>query len=396
MEPILHANAQNFVSAIMKVQLRYGFCHTIVLEKDSKFNGVAVKHLTFYISIATSSLATTTTWWWLSVSTNTLQKGSKSWPPSAAWSMLHTKLSYFSCVCGIHALFQATTYFAASLQLVMNSGFQLITQQINTGNSPLPQIAWNLIHGILLHASPPFVKLPTFKYRSNGCIIASWLIPATGSPHLLSWRHCLCLLCSSIQCHERTHHQTSVCVHWPMEGHCSSQRCILQTCSLFHSITERKKGYFQFISVPHQAHTIWTGWWPQHSVRSVAQANCSTPLQGGRYHGVHVIVTIQGHSPFPHNWPRFCVPLDKPLGTEWQNCSISLVFGGGVAENFSDDFILTLPVTYTGPPPAAPIYPHLLFLQWTHWLDCILYPSKVRYMPHHHVCPNTTIKQPAY
>jgi hypothetical protein len=40
MEPIVHANAKNFVSAIMKIQLRYGFCHTIVLNKDRKFNSV--------------------------------------------------------------------------------------------------------------------------------------------------------------------------------------------------------------------------------------------------------------------------------------------------------------------------------------------------------------------
>ena len=40
MEPIQHANSKNFASAIMKIQLRYGFCHTIVLDKDSKFFGV--------------------------------------------------------------------------------------------------------------------------------------------------------------------------------------------------------------------------------------------------------------------------------------------------------------------------------------------------------------------
>ncbi len=40
MEPIQHANSKSFASAIMKIQLRYGFCHTIVLNKDSKFYGV--------------------------------------------------------------------------------------------------------------------------------------------------------------------------------------------------------------------------------------------------------------------------------------------------------------------------------------------------------------------
>ena len=40
MEPITRASATTFVSAIMKILLRYGFCHTVVLDKDSKFFGI--------------------------------------------------------------------------------------------------------------------------------------------------------------------------------------------------------------------------------------------------------------------------------------------------------------------------------------------------------------------
>jgi hypothetical protein len=40
MEPIHHANSTNFASGIMKIQLQFGFCHTIVLDKDSKYFGV--------------------------------------------------------------------------------------------------------------------------------------------------------------------------------------------------------------------------------------------------------------------------------------------------------------------------------------------------------------------
>ncbi len=40
LEPVTGANATTFASAIMKIQLWYGFCHTIVLDKDSKFFGV--------------------------------------------------------------------------------------------------------------------------------------------------------------------------------------------------------------------------------------------------------------------------------------------------------------------------------------------------------------------
>jgi hypothetical protein len=40
MEPVANPSATTFVSAIMKIQLIYGFCHTSVLDKDSKFFGV--------------------------------------------------------------------------------------------------------------------------------------------------------------------------------------------------------------------------------------------------------------------------------------------------------------------------------------------------------------------
>jgi hypothetical protein len=40
LEPIASPNATTFASAIMKIQLHYELCHTIVLDKDSKFFGV--------------------------------------------------------------------------------------------------------------------------------------------------------------------------------------------------------------------------------------------------------------------------------------------------------------------------------------------------------------------
>ncbi len=61
MKPIQHANSKNFASAIMKTQLRYGFCHTVVLDKDSKFFGVCSEALDSFKSIAMFSLATTIT-----------------------------------------------------------------------------------------------------------------------------------------------------------------------------------------------------------------------------------------------------------------------------------------------------------------------------------------------
>ena len=40
MEPVSYPSATTFASAIPKILLRYGFCHTSVLDKDSKFFGV--------------------------------------------------------------------------------------------------------------------------------------------------------------------------------------------------------------------------------------------------------------------------------------------------------------------------------------------------------------------
>jgi hypothetical protein len=45
MEPITNPSATTFASAIMKILLCYGFCHTAVLDKDTKFYGVCRKAL---------------------------------------------------------------------------------------------------------------------------------------------------------------------------------------------------------------------------------------------------------------------------------------------------------------------------------------------------------------
>ena len=40
MEPITNLSATTFASAIMKICLCYGFCHTAILDKDTKYYGV--------------------------------------------------------------------------------------------------------------------------------------------------------------------------------------------------------------------------------------------------------------------------------------------------------------------------------------------------------------------
>ncbi len=44
-EPIQHANSKIFALAIMRIQLRYSFCHTIVLDKNIKFYSVCQEAL---------------------------------------------------------------------------------------------------------------------------------------------------------------------------------------------------------------------------------------------------------------------------------------------------------------------------------------------------------------
>jgi hypothetical protein len=45
MEPIANANATTYAAAIMKITLHFGFCHTCILNKDSKFFGVCQEAL---------------------------------------------------------------------------------------------------------------------------------------------------------------------------------------------------------------------------------------------------------------------------------------------------------------------------------------------------------------
>eukprot|EP00956_Cyclotella_meneghiniana_P037471 scaffold139294_cov71-Cyclotella_meneghiniana.AAC.1 len=40
LEGVTMENAETFAAALMKIMLRYGFCHTVVVDKDSKFYSV--------------------------------------------------------------------------------------------------------------------------------------------------------------------------------------------------------------------------------------------------------------------------------------------------------------------------------------------------------------------
>jgi hypothetical protein len=66
MEPVANANATTYVSAIMKIILQYGFCHTCILAKDSKFFGVCREALDLLKIIVMSSAVAITTQCWSS------------------------------------------------------------------------------------------------------------------------------------------------------------------------------------------------------------------------------------------------------------------------------------------------------------------------------------------
>jgi hypothetical protein len=62
MELIQHANSKNFAPAIMKIQMLYGFCHTIALSTGIAISTTfAVKLWTYCTSTAIIFWATTIT-----------------------------------------------------------------------------------------------------------------------------------------------------------------------------------------------------------------------------------------------------------------------------------------------------------------------------------------------
>ncbi len=77
MEPVSNPSVTTFASAIMKILLRYGFCHTSVLDKDSKFFGVCREALDLLKINFMCSPAGITTQCSSNVSTGTSTKASR-------------------------------------------------------------------------------------------------------------------------------------------------------------------------------------------------------------------------------------------------------------------------------------------------------------------------------
>jgi hypothetical protein len=142
MEPIQHANSKNFASAIMKIQLRYGFCHTIVFDKDSKFNSIYHKALDLLHINCHVLLGDKHNPMLVKRINQYLPKGLKITTSKhnsvliALKAILHLLYAWNSCP------IPDTDIFVALLQMVENLSTILITQQTNIGSLHLPPTAW--------------------------------------------------------------------------------------------------------------------------------------------------------------------------------------------------------------------------------------------------------------
>jgi hypothetical protein len=74
-ETIHRANLTTFASGIMKIQLRFGFCHRIVLDKDSNFGGHSRRPLIYFKLISTFCREEITIQCWLNELIGTLTGG---------------------------------------------------------------------------------------------------------------------------------------------------------------------------------------------------------------------------------------------------------------------------------------------------------------------------------
>jgi hypothetical protein len=172
METVQHANSNNFASAIMKIQLRYGFCHTIVLDKDGKFNGVCgealdLLHINCHVFSGDNHNPMM-----VEHVDQYLVKGLKIMTNehdsvlSASFSMHGTLVPY-----------PAQTSLGAWLLLAVNLPFQSITPPTSIGSSLLHQSVLNLIQRTLPHVFLPFAKLPSCLSRNTALTIVSSSFP---------------------------------------------------------------------------------------------------------------------------------------------------------------------------------------------------------------------------
>ena len=139
LEPISGANATAFASAIMKIQLRFGFCHTIVVGKDSKFFGVFKQSLDL-LKINTHVIS--------GDNHNAMiverlcryfNKGLRIMTNECGTVLVALESSSFFYMHGIHAQSQARTSLVALLQLAVNSPSRSIIRVANIGSLGPPR-----------------------------------------------------------------------------------------------------------------------------------------------------------------------------------------------------------------------------------------------------------------
>ncbi len=167
MEPIQHANSKNFAATIMKIQLRYGFCHTIVLNRDSKFYGVChealdLLHINYHVLSGDNHNPMM-----VDRVNGYLTKGLKIMTNKhdsvcvALEAILLLLYAWNTCP------IPGTDISHSLVALAMNLPYQSITQPISIGNKHLPPSAWSHILEISSHASLHFARSPTYLSKNT-------------------------------------------------------------------------------------------------------------------------------------------------------------------------------------------------------------------------------------
>ncbi len=168
MEPIQHANSKNFVLAIMKILLHYGFYHTIIFDKNSKFYSICCRALDL-LHITCQVLSGDKHDPMLVERINQyLKKGLKIMTNKcnsvciSLEAFLLLLYAWNSCLIPgtdiSHSLNAVGQEFAIPINYLTNNHWELTY-------SPT---VWNHTHEILQHASLLFVKLLNYLSKNNG------------------------------------------------------------------------------------------------------------------------------------------------------------------------------------------------------------------------------------
>ncbi len=269
MEPVSTVNATTY--AIMKIILHFGFCHTCVLDKDSKFFGYVMKSLTCFRLTAISLVGVITTPCWSNGSTVISMRACKSWQTSAILIALLWRPSSSLFMHGTHALYPARIYPNAWWPSGGSSPFQ---------SNFSPKIMQNYILLLVLPnhipRSLPLVSILP-KYCQGPCLGATMLalgvdqfLPAR-SPHFLHWGYRIHAMRHPIQYQTWQSWKTYASIHWPLADCQVTPRRNLWSWLIrkFHVLGE--EACLQSLTIPCIPYSVSASGWSRQLVRSALQ-----------------------------------------------------------------------------------------------------------------------------